>query len=75
MGATSGGLSAVRGLWHSRVPLEAMGAYVSPDMFGLGRAHEAFNADGAFVDSKNWTRLLENLSNFVAFAEAINPKI
>ena len=46
--ASPGGLGAVRGLAHCRVPLQTIGAYVYPDMFGLPRAHQAFDASGAF---------------------------
>ena len=38
-----------RGLWALRVPLEALGVHVSPDMFSLASAHEAM-ADGAVKD-------------------------
>lgn len=57
MGASPGRLGAVRGLWHTRVPLEAMGAHVYPEMFGLPAARQAFDDSGAFVDPKNRSRL------------------
>lgn len=53
IGASIGKLGAVRGLWHTRVPLEAIGAYVYPEMFGLSKAHQMFNEQGEFIDSKN----------------------
>jgi NAD(P)H-dependent FMN reductase len=38
-----------RGLWALRVPLEALGVHVHPDMFSLASAHEAMQ-DGALKD-------------------------
>ncbi len=61
LGASPGALGAVRGLWHTRVPLEALGAYVYPQMFGLAKAHEAFDDSGAFKESRN----LDNLSKLI----------
>ncbi len=74
LGATLGGLSAVRGLWHTRVPLEAMGAYVYPEMFGLAKAHEAFASDGNFVDAKNGSRIQSLSADFIRFSTALAPK-
>jgi len=71
LGASPGGLGAVRGLWHTRVPFEAMGAYVYPEMFGLGRAHQAFDEKGALIDPKNVERLRELTLSFQAFAGSV----
>jgi NAD(P)H-dependent FMN reductase len=65
-GASPGGLGAVRGLWHTRVPLEALGAHVYPDMFGLGRATGAFGADGSLQDPGIQRQLDGILEGFVA---------
>ena len=70
LGASPGGLGAVRGLWHTRVPLEAMGAWVFPGMHGLSQAHAAFNEQGAFLDAKNQSRLEDSLKAFTKFAAA-----
>lgn len=71
MGASPGGFGAVRGLWHTRVPLEAIGTFVYPSMFGLPHANEAFDAEGKFVDSRNNARLEEIISGFLKFARAL----
>lgn len=71
IGASPGGFGAVRGLWHTRVPLEAIGAFVFPEMFGLARAHQAFTDSGEFVDPKNIARLKELLEGFSKFAVGI----
>ncbi|MFL5815033.1 MAG: NADPH-dependent FMN reductase [Bdellovibrionia bacterium] len=65
IGASPGGFGAVRGLWHTRVPFEAMGSFVYPEMFGLPRAHQAFDPSGNFVDAKNKTRLQELIESFL----------
>ncbi|MBL7716875.1 MAG: NAD(P)H-dependent oxidoreductase [Bdellovibrionales bacterium] len=67
MGASPGALGAVRGLWHTRVPFEAMGSLVYPELFGLPRAHQAF-ADIGFADAKTESRLKELLQDFSKFA-------
>lgn len=71
IGASPGALGAVRGLWHSRVPFEAIGTFVFPEMFGLAKANEAFNEDGEFVDPQNMGRLEKLINNFSDFAKAI----
>lgn len=68
IGASPGALGAVRGLWHTRVPLEAIGAFVYPQMFGLAKAHEAFDESGRLVDAKNSANLSKLTQGFLAFA-------
>lgn len=73
LGASPGALGAVRSLWHSRVPFEAVGSFVFPEMYGLSAAHEAFDAEGKLGDAMQEQRLdkllhsfLENLKRFSA---------
>lgn len=68
LGATPGALGAVRGLWHTRVPFEALGAFVYPQMFGIPKAHEAFDESGSFRDGKNRDNLGVLANAFVEFA-------
>ena len=68
LGASPGALGAVRALWHTRVPFEALGAWVYPEMFGLGRAHEAFGSDGQLQDMKMRSRFQALLEDFKKFA-------
>jgi NAD(P)H-dependent FMN reductase len=68
LGASPGALGAVRGLWHTRVPFEAMGAFVYPEMMGLSRAAQAFGPDGKYTDPKQQGRLEELLKDFVKWA-------
>lgn len=70
LGTSPGRLGAVRGLWHTRVPLEAMGAYVYPEMFGVPGARQAFDDSGAFVDPKNRDRLEALIGSYLNYVEA-----
>lgn len=71
IGASPGGFGAVRGLWHTRVPLEAIGAFVYPEMFGLSKAHQAFDENGNFIDAKNKSRLQELIESYLKYAETL----
>lgn len=72
LGASMGGFAAVRGLWHTRVPLEAVGAYVYPEMLGIARAQQAFDASGTFVEKAQRERLEKIVTGFVRFAVALS---
>lgn len=71
IGASPGALGAVRSLWHSRVPFEAIGTLVHPEMFGLSHAHQAFNESGDWTDAKNQQRLEKLLQTYLQYAQAI----
>lgn len=68
LGATPGAMGALRGLWHTRQPFEAVGMHVYPGMMGLGMAGEAFGADGHFADEKKAAQLKELLEKFLKHA-------
>ncbi|HUP57855.1 MAG TPA: NAD(P)H-dependent oxidoreductase [Bdellovibrionota bacterium] len=74
IGASPGALGAVRSLWHTRVPLEAIGTFVYPEMFGLQKAAQAFDAAGAFADPKNRARLESLIKDYVDFAGRLAKK-
>lgn len=74
IGASPGGFGAVRGLWHTRVPFEAVGAFVYPEMFGLPKAHQAFDEAGKFVDAKNRERLEGILQSYLKFAAGVRAE-
>lgn len=70
IGASPGGLGAIRGLAHSRVPLESIGVFVFPEMFGLSQAHQAFDEAGSLKDPTTKERLRKLLSNFSNYLDA-----
>jgi chromate reductase len=57
-----------RGLWATRVPLEACGAFVFPEMFSLAASHEAFDAQGQLKQKELHERLKGNVDGFIKFA-------
>jgi NAD(P)H-dependent FMN reductase len=71
LAASPGALGGIRSLWHTRQPLEVLGAHVFPEMMGLPLAHEAFDASGALKDAKTAERLAGLLERFVAHARKL----
>lgn len=71
LAASPGALGGVRSLWHSRQPFEVLGVHVFPDMFGLAKANEAFDANNNLVDAKNQERLDKLVSSFI---QSFGPK-
>jgi chromate reductase len=67
MGASPGYFGALRGLWHSRRPFEALFCQVWPEMSPLPRAHEAFDEKGALKDKASHERLAQLLNSYVEF--------
>jgi len=64
LGASPGALGAIRGLWHARVPLEALGAHVFPEMIGVPKADQVFDEQGLLKDSALEERLKKTLNRF-----------
>ena len=55
-----------RGLWATRIPFEVLGVHISPDMFSLAQAHEAFAEDGSLKDKALEERLHGSLKGFLS---------
>jgi NAD(P)H-dependent FMN reductase len=69
LSASPGGFGGVRGLWHSRVPFEALGVYVFPEMMSLPNAGSAFDETGQLRSDR--AQQLQNLVGaFAAHAGA-----
>lgn len=67
LGASPGAIGAIRGLWHTRVPFEALGVHVFPAMMGLPGAAQAFDATGALKEEKTRDQLKKLVEDFLAF--------
>lgn len=52
LAASPGGFGGLRGLVHVRAILGNIGVVVLPDQLAVGKAHEAFNADGTMSNAK-----------------------
>ena len=61
-----------RGLWATRIPLEACGAHLYSDMFSLATAQSAFDEKNALKDANLQSRLAQNIENFIAYAKALS---
>lgn len=72
VGASPSGSGGVLGLWHTRVPFEALGVHVFPHMVAVPRSNSAF-ADGLLTDDKARAKLEEVLGNFVAHVHHHHP--
>ena len=71
MGASPGAFGAIRALSQGRVSLDALGAYVYPQVFGLPKAHEAFSSQGGLVDVTLQKRLDQILTAFLDYSERL----
>ncbi len=56
-----------RGLWALRMPLEALGAHVYPEMFSLSVAHEAFDAQDMLKNEKLNQDIQRIVKSFVEY--------
>ncbi|MEO0593782.1 MAG: NAD(P)H-dependent oxidoreductase [Myxococcota bacterium] len=72
--ATSpGSVGGARGLWHTRVPFEGIGAYVHPDMFYVPNGSTALE-DDRLVDNKQSEALRKSVNGFLKAAAALNTR-
>lgn len=65
MAAAPSRIGGLRGLEHTRVPLQALGAHVYPRMYGLGEARGAFDQHGRLVDEQRLQEVRELVDGFV----------
>ena len=73
LSASPGPWGGVRGLWHSRVPFEALGVHVFPQMISVPMAHAAFN-ERERLTGERATQLENLLSAYVPHAIAATAR-
>ncbi|MCO5112580.1 MAG: NAD(P)H-dependent oxidoreductase [Bdellovibrionaceae bacterium] len=71
LGASTGVFSAMRGLTHSRTPILNLGAYLYPNVFGLGQADKAFDSQDQLIDENTESRLQNLINEFVSYAQRL----
>jgi NAD(P)H-dependent FMN reductase len=71
LSASVSSVGGQRGLWALRTPLEALGAYVYPDMFSLPDADTKLNPAGQIIDDALNRRLAELTDAFARFADRL----
>jgi chromate reductase, NAD(P)H dehydrogenase (quinone) len=60
-----------RGLWSTRIPLEACGGFIFPDMFSLASAYTAFDDDNQLKDPNLLARLRQTMIEFMPYVASI----
>lgn len=71
MSATPGARGGIGGLMHLKTPCEALGLFVFPKMFALGRANEAFDNTGELADSKQRSLCKSLVNDYIAYTEIL----
>jgi NAD(P)H-dependent FMN reductase len=71
LSASVSSMGGQRGLWALRVPLEAMGAHLFPEMFSLPNAGEQFDGAGELTDREHVGKLANLIRAFVRFADRL----
>jgi chromate reductase, NAD(P)H dehydrogenase (quinone) len=73
LSASPSGSGGVQGLWHTRVPFEALGVHVFPQMVAIPRATDVFDQNDRLVESKAADKLRRVLQSFVEHAVRHRP--
>lgn len=68
MAASASNFAGIRGLWHTRVPLEGLGNFVYPKMFGVGDCFNSFEGDKFKQDTLN-EQFKGTLDEFIAYVK------
>ncbi len=67
MAASEGALGGIRGVYHSRVPFDNLGAYVFGQYFTVPKVHNLLDEKGA-LDGETKERMKKLLEKFIAFS-------
>jgi chromate reductase, NAD(P)H dehydrogenase (quinone) len=71
LAASPGALGGIRGLPHLRLLLSNLGVTVSPTQMALGRADQAFAADGRLADAAQQATLEKTVADLIRLTSAI----
>jgi chromate reductase, NAD(P)H dehydrogenase (quinone) len=69
LAASPGALGGVRGLWHSRQPLDALECHVYPKMVGVPKAHVVLAEEGQIADEQIKSQIDQLVKEFIAYVE------
>jgi NAD(P)H-dependent FMN reductase len=72
LSASTSVVGGIRGLWQLRIPLEALGVLLYPDMFALAQAAQAFEADGTLKDPQLRERLGKIVAGYLEVARRLS---
>lgn len=73
LSASPSGSGGMTGLWHTRVPFEALGVHVFPHMVAIPRAQTAFGPNGHLSDAKAAEKLAQVLDSFIRHVGVHHP--
>jgi chromate reductase, NAD(P)H dehydrogenase (quinone) len=68
MGGSPGPIGGQRGLWQTRIPIEAQLAFVHPEMIGISNMGDAFNEQGDMAEEFKQKKLVATLDDFCKWA-------
>jgi NAD(P)H-dependent FMN reductase len=71
LGASPGALGGIRCLPHLRLLLSNLGVTVSPAQMALGRADQAFAADGRLIDANQQGMLDKTVADLIRLTQAL----
>lgn len=74
MSASPAMVGGYRGLMQVRIPLDTVGAWVSPKMFALAQAPQAYDDDGNFKDAALAKMFEAMIADFMSAAEALGAR-
>jgi len=72
LAASTSAVGGIRGLWQLRIPLEGLGVILSPDMFALANADQAFTDAGELTDPATADRLTRMVDRYVEMGRKLS---
>lgn len=75
LSASPSGSGGVLGLAHTRVPFDALGVHVFPQMVAIPRAQNAFDSEGRLVDEKAAEKMNQAVDAFIRHVGVHHPPV